>query len=273
VFYEVDFRIAFLSVLLTSVLAAILLFMLPQEKDYFGSAADVDDPNANRNARDGKDNRNEVFLYCGWLTNMLGWGLTGAVRTVYAGQVDQLVQGGRLVLLSKSLPLHVFTAQSAPAAATLYSWMQTILSLGYFVAILVMGRTVRWQHQFRLVVASEALLGAGIWVLAGSHSLFVVLICHAVMGAFAGFGYLGSQCYSAANPRLKHRRIATNEGLSASTSFALPLVFAQLGTWYGITWPFRHTPFFLVAYVGLQFLSLKYAKRRLADGGLSAREA
>ncbi len=271
-FYEVDFRIAFFGVFLTSVLAALLLFMLPQERDYFGRPAGVDGSNASGSGPDPKDDRNEVYLYCGWLTNLLGWGLTGAVRTVYAGQVDQLVRSGKLVLFSQSLPLHIFTSQSAPTAATLYSWMQTILSLGYFIAILAMGRTVRWQHRFGLIVAAQALLGSGIWMLAGSHSLIVVLICHGVIGAFAGFGYMGSQCYSAANPQLKHRRIALNEGISHSTGFALPLVFAQLGTWYGMTWPFKYTPLFLTAFVGLQFLSLKYARQRLATGALLAQE-
>ena len=270
--YEVDYRLAFLVVLLLGVLAAILLFTLPQEKHYFDIPAAVDVTNAGGSSCERKDNSNEVYLYCGWLTNMLGWGLTGAVRTVYAGQVDRMVHGGKLVLLSTGLPLHVFTAQSAPTAATLYSWMQTVLSLGYFIAVLAMSRTVRWQHRFGVIVACQALLGAGIWVLAGSDSLFVILICHLVMGAFTGFGYLGSQCYSSTNPQLKHRRIALNEGLSHSTGFALPLVFAQLGTWYGMTWAFRYTPLFLAAYVVLQFLSLKYAKRKLAAGVSSAQE-
>lgn len=273
VFYEIDFRISFLGVLLLSTLAAILFFTLPRETAYFGSSAGVADSDAVVTGNSEEDNGNEVYLYCGWLTNMLGWGLTGAVRTVYAGQVNQLVQRGQLILLSDRAPLHVFAAQSAPSAATLYSWMQTILSLGYFVAILAMGRTVRWQHRFWLLAASQALLGIAIWVLAGSHSLIVILMCHAVMGAFTGFGYMGSQCYSAANPLLKHRRFALNEGLSHSAGFVVPLAFAQLGTWYGMTWPFRITPLLLAAFIVLQLLSLRYARRRLARGVLSTQEA
>lgn len=270
--YEMDYRLAFSVVLLLSVVAACLLFTLPHEKYYFDIPAAVDAANAGGSTCERKDNRNEVYLYCGWLTNMLGWGLTGAVRTVYAGQVDRMVHNGKLVLLSQALPLHVFTTQSDPTAAKLYSWMQTVLSLGYFLAILAMSRTVRWQHRFGVVVACQALLGAGIWVLSGSESLFVILICHVLMGAFTGFGYLGSQCYSSSTPQLKHRRIALNEGLSHSTGFALPLVFAQLGTWYGMTWAFRYTPLFLAAFVVLQFLSLKYAKRKLAAGVSSVQQ-
>lgn len=266
--YDVNFRIPFLGVLLSSVLAGVLIFTLPREKDYFRSSPIGGVSDAGVRAHAQTDSGNEIYLYCGWLTNMLGWGLTGAVRTVYAGQVEHLVQRGQLVLLSESVPLHVFTAQSASTAANLYSWMQTILSLGYFIAILVMGRTTRWQHQFWLVVASQALLGAGIWVLAGSHSLSVILMCHAVMGAFAGFGYLGSQCYSSANPLLKHRRIALNEGLSASTGFVLPLAFAQLGALHGLAWPFKNTPLFLAAFIFLQLFSLRYARWRLASSGL-----
>ena len=58
-----------------------------------------------------------------------------------------------------------------------------------------------------------------------------------------------------------------NEGLSQSAGFVLPLVFAQLGTWYGTAWPFRNTPLILAAFFALQLLSIKYAKRRLARGG------
>jgi MFS family permease len=270
--YEVNYRLAFSMVFVTGVLAALLLFTLPREKHYFELPVAAEVAIGDGKGCERNDNSDEVYLYCGWLTNLLGWGLTGAVRTVYAWQVDRLVHGGKLVLFSKALPLHVFTAHSTPTAATLYSWMQSILSLGYFIAILAMSRTVRWQHRFGVIVACQALLGAGIWMLAGSGSLLVILICHAVLGAFAGFGYLGSQCYSSTNPQLKHRRIAMNEGLAHSVSFAIPVAYAQLGTWYGVTWAFRYTPLFLAAFLVLQLLSLKYAKQKLAAGVLSAQQ-
>ena len=208
--------------------------------------------------------RNEIFIYCGWLTNMLGWGLTGAVRTVYAVQVNHLVQAGQLVLFSRSAPIHIFSSQHGPGAATLYTWMQAVLSLGYFAAILVMGRTVRWQHRFWLTVVLEFILGIGIWVLAGSHSLVIILICHATLGAFTGFGYTGSQCYSAANPQRKHRRIAINEGLAQTGSFSFPQMFAQLATMYGPVWPFSYTPVLLAGFASLQFFSIQAAKWRVA---------
>jgi MFS family permease len=272
--YQVDFRLAFLSVLLMSACAALLIVRLPREQEYFGSCANVgkSDTLSDSDFEMKSGNADEVYLYCGWLTNMLGWGLTGAVRTVYARQVDELVQHGQLVLLAQRLPLHVFTAQGTPAAATVYSWMQTILSLGYFVVILLMGWTTRWQHRFWLLVASQALLGAAIWQLARSRSLLLILLCHAVMGGFTGFAYLASQCYSSANPLLKHRRIALNEGLSNGNSFVMPLAFAQLSMWYGTTWPFRNTPYFLVAVVVMQFLSLQYAKRKLTGRPLAVQE-
>lgn len=271
VLYQVDFRLAFFSVFLLSALAAILIFMLPRERDYFGSHEGADGPEVRDNTHLETCDPNEAYLYCGWLVNMLGWGLVGAVRTVYARQVEHLVDTGQLVLVSQTLPLHVFTAQAVPGAATLYSWMQTILSLGYFVAVLLLGWTGRWQHQFWLLVASEAVLGAGIWLLASSRSLLVILMCHGVMGAFTGFGYLASQCYSTANVRLKHRRIALNEGLSSGSSFAMPLAFAELAAWYGLTWPFKYTPCFLIAFLVMQAMSIQYAKRKFARGILSTR--
>lgn len=265
VLYDFNFRIPFLGVLLLSLLAASLIFLLPGERDYFGDPTNFNSAGMNEKMCAEKDNGNEIFLYCGWLTNLLGWGLTGAVRTVYAGQIDRLVKQGNLVLLSSNTPFYAFEAQSNLSAATLYSWMQAVLSLGFFVAIFTMGRTTRWQHQFWLLIVAQTLLGIAIWLLADSQSLIVILLCHAVMGAFTGFGYLGSQCYSAANPLLKHKRIALNEGLSASAGFVLPLVFAQLGIWNGITWPFRNAPLLLAVFIGIQFLSLKYAKWKLAQ--------
>lgn len=264
VFYGINFRFAFLAVLALSWLAAVLLFALPHERKYFREFGRPDEPDRREEDRASAHIRNEVFIYCGWLTNMLGWGLTGAVRTVYAGQVNHLVQKGQLVLFSQSIPIHVFTSQQGVGAATLYTWMQAVLSLGYFAAILVMGRTVRWQHRFWLTAAFECILGIAIWVLAGSQSLIVILICHATLGAFTGFGYMGSQCYSAANPQFKHRRIAINEGLAQAGSFSFPQIFAQLGTMHGLAWPFSYTPVLLAGFGGLQLLSIKAAKWRVA---------
>jgi MFS family permease len=263
-FYGINFRFAFLAVLVLSWMAAFLLFTLPREREYFKKSGQPDDPDRSEKASAPADTRNEVFLYCGWLTNMLGWGLTGAVRTVYAGQVNHLVQKGQLVLFSQGAPIHVFTSQQGPGAATLYTWMQAVLSLGYFAAILTMGRTVRWQHRFWLTAALECILGIGIWVLAGSRSLVVILICHATLGAFTAFGYMGSQCYSAANPQYKHRRIAINEGLAQSGGFAFPQIFAQLGTLHGLAWPFSYTPVLLVGFASLQMLSIQAAKWKVA---------
>lgn len=269
--YGVDYRLPFLAALLLSLAAGIVLFILPHEHAYFAEAQVTYPTEPCATSTPQTDTGNDTYLYCGWLTNMLGWGITGAVRTVYAGRLDQMVQQGTLVVFSHSLPLHVFTAQLGPSAATLYSWMQGVLSLGFFLTILVMGRTVRWQHQFGLVIVSMALLGAGIWLLADSHSLIVILLCHAITGAFTGFGYMSSQCYSTANALHKHKHLALNEGLSHSTGFILPLAFAQLGTWYGITWPFTHTSVILIAFVAFQFLSLRYARRNAATATLSAR--
>jgi hypothetical protein len=82
-----------------------------------------------------------------------------------------------------------------------------------------------------------------------------------VLGVFTAFGYLGSQCYSASNPALKHRRIAIQEGLAQSSGFALPLLFAQCATSYGTAWPFKHVWLLVGAFFGLQFAALQFAKQ------------
>lgn len=270
VIYQVDYRLAFVSVLVLSAAAAVLIAKLPREQEYFARypSSTESGTTSNDEAEIKRSDPDEIYLYCGWLMNILGWGLTGAVRVVYARQLDDLVREGRLVLLSDKFALHVFRASGGVSAATIYSWMQTVLSLGYFLVILLMGRTTRWQHQLWILVASQVLLGVGIWRLAGSHSLLVIAACHAVMGGYTGFAYMSSQCYSSANSLLKHKRIALNEGLSNLNSFVMPLVFAQFAVWYGTAWPFKNTPYFLCAFVALQILSLRYAKRKLAVGAL-----
>lgn len=266
--YQVNFRAAFLAVFVFSLFAGALLVTLPSEDAWFGIDSRI---TQSGNGHLPKKNRaNEIFLYCGWLTNMLGWGLTGAVRTVYAGQVNALVQHGRMLLFSASAPGHIFTAQQSPTAAALYSGMQAMLSLGYFLAILALGRTLQWQHRFSVLIVFETALGLSIWKLADSRSLVVILACHTAMGAFAAFGYLGSQCYSAANITLKHRRIAINEGLSQSSSFALPLIFAQCAASYGIAWPFRYVWLVIAVFAVLQAASLRYAQRNFQRGLLVA---
>ena len=261
VLYQAGFRAAFLAVLVISLFAATLLFTLPPEKNYFGAHIPAA-AEANEHLGNPSNGANEIFLYCGWLTNMLGWGLTGAVRTVYAGQVNELVQRGKLVLFSSGAPGHVFAAQQTPTAATLYSGMQAMLSFGYFAAILALGRTLRWQHRISVLIAFESVLGLSIWTLAGSRSLLVILACHALLGVFTAFGYLGSQCYSASNYSLKHRRIAIQEGLAQSSGFALPLLFAQCATFYGIAWPFKNVWLLLAPFAAAQILSLRFTKWR-----------
>jgi MFS family permease len=259
ILYGISFRLAFFAAFLLSVLAALLLFTLPPENEYFIRSVGATEAAPNRIASKS-ENASELFLYCGWLTNMLGWGMVGSIRTVYAGQVNGLVQRGQMVLLSASEPLRVFTSQRPPSAATLYSVMQAVLSLGYFAAILVMGRTVRWQHRFWIVAAFEFILGAAVCALADSRSLLVILACHAVLGMFAAFGYLSSQSYSTSNYALKHRRIAVQEGLSQSSGFALPLLFAQCSLWYGLSWPFRRAFLLIGAFAALQLFSLRLAR-------------
>lgn len=266
-FYRLSVRAAFAAVFLLSVFAAALLFTLPQERVYFSRrVAAAEGPEQTAGSEDplpiSPSRLNETFLYCGWLTNMLGWGLTGAVRTVYAGRIGELVQQGQLVLLFAGEPSFASTTHGI-TAATLYSEMQAVLSLGYFAAILVLGRSLRWQRRIWVLLSFEALLGLAIWTLAGSRSLLVIFACHAVLGAFTAFGYFGSQTYSASNYALKHRRIAIQEGLSQSSGFVLPLLFAQSATLYGIASTFNYVWLLLAVFAFAQLLSLQFAKFQL----------
>ena len=272
ILYQVNFRAAFAAVLVLGALAAALLFTLPREKDYF-TAPPCPVTEKAESTPELNSGLSEIYLYCGWLTNMLGWGLTGAVRTVYAGRLNDLVERHVLVLFSPGSSWQFPMAQHAASASALYSALQATLSLGYFAAILVLGRTTRWQHRLSVLVALEVVLGLSIWILAGGRSLAVIFACHAALGAFTGFGYLGSQCYSAANPALKHRRIAIQEGLSQSSGFAMPLIFAQCAASYGAVWPFKNAWLIILAYLGFQLLSLRYARLRFSRGVLQVQDA
>jgi MFS family permease len=258
ILYDINYRYAFFAVFLTSALAGFLIFLLPNEKKYFGTVASdiADDVNSDAD----RNKINESFLYTGWFCCLLAWGLVGAVRTVYASQVENLVETSSMVLLSQTMPLHTFGADGSIGAARLYSWMQSILSAGYFLCVVIMGRTTRWQHRFGLIIVFELVVAATVWFLSTSSSLIAIMFCHVILGAFTGFGYLSSQCYSVANPLLKHRRIAINEGLANTSGLIVPLIFAQLSMSLGLLWPFSWTPVFMLGAIIMQFFLLHYGK-------------
>lgn len=262
VLYNMDFRLAFAGVFVLGIFSVLLIQWLPKEHEHFGIIKNV---TANHNNNSKTDTKNESFVYVGWFTAVLAWGLIGMVRTLYPKQIEELVTVGQMVLFSHGMPLHVFGSGASVSPATLYSWMQSFLSAGFFIAALVMGRTICWQHRFWLIIMVQMITGASLWLLAISGSLIVILISHLVIGLFGGFTYLSAQCYSSTNFKLKHRRLAISQGLQSSGSFALPLVFAQFATWFGLLWPFKVTPILLIGMIALQLFLLNYGRRKLLD--------
>ena len=253
--YDTDYRLAFAAVGVLSAIGVLAIYTLPHESVYFG-AGEAQPEGEQPESPDTHWRANEAHMYCIWLAAIAAWGLVGATRTVYATHVDSLLKTGSMVVLSQGAPLHTFVSGGSVGAATLYSWMQSGLSLAFMVTALIMGRTRYWERRFWLLAAVQVATAGAIYLLAGSRSLLLILICHLVFGANTAFCNLAAQLYSVANPALKHKRSAINQGLISLAGFFVPLGVAQAAVQYGPIMPFRFMPVTMVAVIGVEGLLL-----------------
>ena len=246
--YDHDYRMPFVLLFATCIPIFILLRSLPHEKDHFVEAT----PEA-MEARADYDRASEAHLYAAWCATLVGSALGGVTRTVYPKRIDDLVSAGQLRFLFEASPASILTS----GAATKYSWLAFVLALTAGITFLVMGRTRRWQHNFRLVVGLEVAAAAAFWVLGHTQSLVVMMGCFIVVGALAGATFFSSVFYCMADPERKHRRAAINEGVVGLGAFAGSLIFGCLAGWYGLAVPFHYTPVLVAAAVVAQILLLR----------------
>jgi len=244
------------AVVFAGVGAALLLVLsLPRERDYFGTPAheDADD-------RTPIDWKSETFLYASWMATLVANIILAAMRCVYPKRVNDLVASGGLRIFFENSPAHFLTVD----AATKYSWMGFGCSLFTVLIFLYFGRSTVWRHKLGWLIGIQVAAGAGFWALATTTSLAVMIIAFALAGATLGVAFFSSVYYSVANPRLKHRRAAINEGAVGIGGLLGSVVFGLLANRFGMAFPFQWSPIFITVAILLQFWLLGVGKRHVA---------
>ncbi len=251
--YDADYRYPFVLLVALGMGAVLLLKSLPHEADYFGKA----DEQVLR-ARVTHDRASEAHLYAAWASGLLIVVLVGASRSVFPKRIEELVAAGELRLLFEPVAPVFLNAN----AATRYSWLSFALTGTCALMFLVLGRTERWRHRFHYLAGLQLASAGAFWLLSSTHSFVLMLLCFVVVGATNGLAFFSAVYYSMANPALKHRRAAINEGAVGTGGFIGSIVCGLLASRYGIAMPFRWTPLFVVAGVAVQMGLLAYGLRR-----------
>jgi len=256
--YDLDFRYPFVAIFVLGVTLLVLLLTVPHERDYFAKAEGHAAP-----ARQAHDRESERYLYLAWSATFACNFITGVTRTVFPKRVEDLVTAGELRLFAEADPLPILTV----GPATKYSWLACCLSLTLMCMFIWMGRNKFWQHRASFLLGSQVLAALAFWVLGHTHSLVVMALCFAAVGANGGISFFSSVYYSVVNPRLKHTRSAINEGLVGAGGFTGSVLFGWLAGRYGIEMPFRWTPLFVAVLLGFQVFLIP---RRAHSSGISS---
>lgn len=256
--YDLDYRFPFVAIFVLGASLLALLLTVPHERDYFGKAE-----GHAAESRQAHDRRSEAYLYLAWASTFASNFVTGVTRTVFPKRVEDLVSSGELRLFAESQPLPFLTV----GPATKYSWLACCLSLMLVVMFIWMGRSKFWQHRASFLLGSQVLAAGAFWVLGHTHSLVLMAVCFAAVGANAGISFFSSVYYSVVNPRLKHSRSAINEGLVGAGGFLGSVLFGWLAGRYGIEMPFRWTPLFIGVLLVLQAFLIP---RRDHSSGISS---
>lgn len=253
--YDRAYWLPFLVVSAGTGAALLLVISLPRERDYFGAPAheEADDNTA-------IDWKSEAFLHTAWMATLVANMVMGVMRSVYPKRVNDLVEQGGLRILFESHPAAFLTVD----AATKYSWLAFACSLFTALIFLYFGHSTVWRHRLGWLIGIQVAAGAGLWALATTTSLVVMLAAFAVGGAALGVGFFSSVYYSVANPRLKHRRAAINEGAVGVGGCLGSIVFGWLASRHGMAFPFQWSPLFIAAAILFQLWLVRHGARRVA---------
>lgn len=250
--YDTSFFLPYVLLFGLGLGVAALVWSLPHEKEYFGTAtAEM------LEARQDHDRSSEAYLYCGWSATLLANALVAVLRSIYPERVARLVQAGELRLFFESAPARFLT--SAPA--TKFSWLAFALAGSTALAFLIMGRTSRWHHRFSLLFWLQMGAGGAFWLLGHTRSLVVMALCFAMVGSNLGVAFFSSVYYCMANPEHKHRRAAINEASVGVGGLAGSIVFGYLIHRWGLALPFHLTPLFVAVAITMQVALVRLGTR------------
>lgn len=251
--YSLDYRLPFVASFALSTATFLILLAAPDERRYFGVAQN--EPDA---ARFQHDRSSEVHLYAAWFANMVANAMVLVTRSVFPKRIDELVAAGELRLLFEDVPAAFLTVNPS----TKFMWLAFAMAGTNAVTFLVLGRTHWWHHRFSFLAGLQVLAAAGFWMLGTTHSLIVMLFCCAAVGVAWGACFFAAVFYSVANPALKHRRAAVNEGAVGLGGFFGALAFGFLAERYSLVMPFHYTPVFVGIALLAQFFLLQFAVSR-----------
>ncbi len=256
-FYDADFRLPFLLAAVFGIFGFLLLYWQPHERDYFGEQPEDESDAVVQTSR------SEYLLPASWLAIFLGFGIMGAIRSVYPRRLDTLVEEGRLVLFIGG---ESSEAMLAYGAATLFSVLAFAITFTSAIVYFVMGRTSAWHHRFSLVVALQLLTAGACWVLSGTNSLAVMYACYTVAGANTYVSFFTGIFYSVSKPAKKHRRAAFNESLVGAGGFAGALVAGWVAGITTLESTFAWIPAVILGIVGIELVLIRPGRSRKYTG-------
>jgi len=250
---DLNYHYPFILSGITAVLAVVLIMSLPHEKKFFDVVTQ-----AMLDERAQQDRASEAHLLAAWCANLISNILISATRMVFPKRIDELVSAGQLRLLWESQPAAFLMSGSA----TKYSWLAFTLSFVMMAVFLWMGRTRWWHHRFAVVVIVQALAALAFWTIAHTHSLVLMLTCFMLIGINGGAAFFSAIYYSMANPALKHRRAAINEGAVGIGGFIGSMSFGMLAQLYGTSWPFIYAPIIIACGILAEAMLVRHGLRR-----------
>ncbi len=193
------------------------------------------------------------LLYASWAATFTANGLFAAVRSVYPMRVKELAESGALTLYGDVRPAFLDTV----GAATTYSWLAFLLSLATVLCFAVLGATRAWQGRYAVLGAAQLAAAAAFVLLGHTHSLVVMILCFAVVGADFGVCFFASLYYSLASAKAGHRRAAINEGVLGAGGFVGGIGLGFAAQQAGIAVAFQWTPLMVVLAVAVQCAVLR----------------
>lgn len=252
--YDLDYRYPFIGAIVFCVVVVLVLRTVPHEHAHFGEASQEQ-----LDARADHDRTALTFLWPAWLSVFVVHALGAALRNVYPKRVDELVKEGAL---------RWFTETDASAflshnPATIFGLLAFAFNFGTAAAFFGMGRTQGWKLRFATMLWPQLAAMAAVYLLATTHSIIAMSLGAAAIGAALGMCFFACSYYCLADPAMKHRRSALNEGMVGAGALVGSFAFGQAAALLGTTVPFAFAPVGIAAMVLFQYTTLMGARRRV----------
>lgn len=250
--YDMDFHYPFYGAMAICILVVILLRVVPHEKAHFGEASQE-----MLDARADHDRAAVRFLWPAWLSVIVFHALNGSMRNVYPKRIAELVEAGQLRWLGEATATHFLSHNPA----TIFAVLAFALGGGIAVAFYFMGRTQMWKHRFIALLLPQLAAMAAVYALATTHSLVAMSAACGVIGAGLGVCFFSCSYYCLADPALKHRRCAINEGMVGVGALIGNLAFGQSAAALGTTTPFLFAPVGIAGLAVVEFIALRISRK------------